>query len=101
MTVGRFWLTFQAGLKWDMHVRDISMMARRLVYALARLGGKGWGYHSFQYGLLYKTLFQSVCAYAVHGWARNLTARNKKHLLSAQRQALIRTTKAYATSSTI
>jgi hypothetical protein len=59
------------------------------------------GYLAVLYGILYKTLFQSVFAYAAHGWARNLTARNKKHFLSAQRQVLIRTTKAFSTSSII
>ena len=35
-------VTLQAGLKWDMHVRDVTMKAKQLFLALARLGGKGW-----------------------------------------------------------
>jgi hypothetical protein len=42
MAVGRYWLNLQAGLKWDMHVRNFSMKAKRLFYALDRLGGNGW-----------------------------------------------------------
>ena len=38
--------------------------------------------------------------YAAHGWARRLRQRHQRQLLAAQRQALIRTTKAYATAST-
>ena len=34
-------VTLQAGLKWDMHVRDVTMKAKQLFHALARLGGKG------------------------------------------------------------
>ena len=45
------------------------------------------------YVFLYKVLFQGNCAYAAHGWARRLRRRH-------QRQALIRTTKAYVTAST-
>ena len=52
------------------------------------------------YNVLYKSLYQQVCAYAAHGWARGLLPRHKKKLLAAQRQVLIRATKAYATTST-
>ena len=74
--------------------------AKRLFHALARLGGQGWGYQAVNYIILYKVLFHSICAYAAHGWERRLRQRHQRQLLAAQRQVLIRTTKAYATAST-
>ena len=83
----------QRGLKMDDHVTETAKKAKRLFHALARLGGQGWGYQAVNYIVLYKVFFQSICAYAAHGWARII---RKRH----QRQALIGRTKAYATAST-
>ena len=88
------------GLKIDDHVTETANNAKRLFHALARLGGHRWGYQAVNYIVLYNVLFQSICAYAAHGWARRLRQRHQRQLLAAQRQALIRTTKAYATAST-
>ena len=93
-------VTLQTNLKIDMHVQEVSEKAKVLFQALARLGGQNWGYAALNYNVLYKTLYQQVCAYAAHGWARWLLQRHKKKLLAAQRQVLIRVTKAYATTST-
>ena len=87
-------------LKIDHHVTETAIKANRLFHALTRLGGQGWGYQAVNYIVLYKVLFQSICAYAAHGWARRLRQRYQRQLLAAQRQALIRTMKAYATAST-
>ena len=87
-------------LKIDDHVTETANKAKQLFHALARLGGQGWGYQAVNYIVLYKVLFQSICAYAAHGWARRLRQRHQRQLLAAQRQALIRTTKVYATAST-
>lgn len=45
--------------------------------------------------ILYKELFQSICTYAVNGCAISLRRCHQIQLLSARRQALIRTTKSY------
>ena len=57
------------------------------------------GYQAVNYIVLYKVLFQSICAYAAHDWPRRLGERHQRQLL-AKSQALIRTRKAYATAST-
>lgn len=93
-------VTIQAKMKIDAHIRETARKAKNIFHALARLGGASWGYQSVQYDLLYRTLFQQICAYAAHGWARGMNQRQKNILLSAQRQALIRCAKAYATVPT-
>ena len=44
--------------------------------------------------VLYKVLFQSICAYAAHGWARRLRQHHQRQLLVAQKQELSRMTTA-------
>ena len=57
----------QGGLKIDDHVTETANKAKRLFHALARFGGQGWGYQAVNYIVLYKVLFQIICAYAAHG----------------------------------
>ena len=93
-------VTLHTNLKIDMHVQEVSEKANLLFQALARPGGQNWGCAAVMCNVLYKSLYQQVCAYAVHGWARGFIQRHKKKLLAAQRKVLIRATKAYATTST-
>lgn len=93
-------VTIQARMAIDAHVRETASKAKNLFHALGRLSGTAWGYKTVHYHLLYRTLFQQICSYAAHGWARQMKQKHKKILLSAQRQALIRCTKAYATVPT-
>ena len=78
-------VTLQGGLNIDDHVTETAKKAKRLFHALARLGGQEWGYQAVNYTVLYKVLFQSICAYAAHGWARRLRQRHQRQLLAAQR----------------
>jgi hypothetical protein len=52
----------QGDLKMDNHVTETANKAKRLFRALDRLGGQGWGYQAVNYIVLYKVLFQSICA---------------------------------------
>ena len=45
-------VTLQAGLKWDMHMRDVTKKAKKLFHALTHSDGKLWGYQAVQYGIL-------------------------------------------------
>ena len=64
------------------------------------VGEQNWSYAAVNYDVLYKPLYLQVCAYAAYDWAKGLLQRHKKKLLAAQRQVLIRTSKAKATTST-
>ena len=73
--------------------------AKMLFQPLAKLGEQNWGYAAVNYNVLYKSLYQQVCAYAAHGWAIGLLQTHKKKVLASQGQVLIRTIKAYSTTS--
>lgn len=49
---------------------------------------------------LYKAIFLSVITYGAAGWSDRMTQVHRKRLLTAQRGALLRTTRAYRTIST-
>ena len=72
---------------------------RRIFHALARLGGQGGIYQALSYSALYKVLFQSICAFPAHGWARRLRRRCQRQLIATGSQELIRMMQGYATAS--
>ena len=93
-------VTFGAGMSVAPHARSTAAKAREMFGKLAGLAKAKWGLSHGTMEVLYKGLFVPAVTYGAVGWVDLATRKDWKALLAAQRQALLRVTRAYRTTST-
>lgn len=83
------------------HVREVISRGKLLFNKLGVVARANWGLNFSCLRTLYTGVFVPMLLYAIGSWGDLLRLDNLKILLSAQRQALLRITRAYRTTSTI
>lgn len=82
------------------HIHHISEKSKKTFNALATIAKANWGLNNKTLVTIYKGVFVPVATYAAAAWADRLNnSHHIRHLHKAQRNALIRITKAYRTIS--
>lgn len=95
------YLGLQIGTRFNImpHVAYICEKSKRVFNNIAQVAKATWGLNTNTMRELYRGVFVAIITYAAAGWADKLTEYHEKRLISAQRTALIRVTKAYRTIS--
>lgn len=88
-----------AGMKIKTHVDYVSSKCQKAFLNLSQIAKASWGLNHKTMTTLYKGLFIPIVTYASAGWVDLLNAHTRRTLVSAQRQALLRVSKAYRTIS--
>lgn len=100
-TVRYLGIHFDRGLYVRSHVEKLKSRCDSKFNALARIARKDWGLRHKCLSTLYRGIFIPIMTYAAAAWSDKLTKGNTARLMAAQRNALLRVTKAYRTTSTM
>ncbi|XP_023218907.1 uncharacterized protein LOC111621079 [Centruroides sculpturatus] len=88
-------------LSWHHHINELTAKTKQRINQINWIMGKYWGLNPRNSTLIYKTAIEPALLYAVPVWQEALdNIHIKKRLLSVQRQAAIKITKAYRTAPT-
>lgn len=82
------------------HVRETGARGKRLYGVLASVARANWGIGFRALKVLYRGVFLAVATYAAGGWGDLVTGALSKSVQSNQRQALLRMSRSYSTTST-
>ena len=83
------------------HIRMIQDKGAKVFTAFAKLAATEWGLTSPTLDKYYRAIFLPMASYAVGAWGDKLDVRSTRQVNIAQRQVLLKTTKAYRTTSTL
>ena len=83
------------------HVSYIDARGSLLFTTFGRLAKSTWGLRFPVLRLYYKSIFLAMATYAAGAWGDKVDSHGVRSLNSAQRQVLLRVTKAYRTTSTV
>ena len=83
------------------HIRMIQDKGAKVFTAFAKLAATEWGLTSPTLDKYYRSIFLPMASYAVGAWGDKLDVRSTRQVNIAQRQVLLKTTKAYRTTSTL
>lgn len=88
---------FDAGMKINTHIRKVRDKGPQKINSLAALARATWGLRHRALRTLYTGLFLPIVTYAAPAWLDLVSKTGMRALQSAQRQALLRVTRAYRT----
>ena len=82
------------------HIRMVQDKGNRVFTAFSKLAATEWGLTCPTLGTYYRAIFLPMASYAVGAWGDRIDVRSTRQITTAQRQILLRITKAYRTAST-
>lgn len=90
---------FDMGMRVNSHVQTVKARCIERFNSLSIVARQKWGLRYNTLRVLYKGLFIPIATYAAAAWHEHLNKTCTQVLLSAQRQVLLKVTKAYNTTS--
>ena len=90
---------FDMGMRVNSHVHMVKTRYIERFNSLSIVARQKWGLGYSTLRVLYKGLFVPIATYAAAAWHEHLNKTCEQVLLSAQRQVLLKVTKAYKTTS--
>ena len=82
------------------HIRIIQDKGHKVFTAFSKLATTVWGLTYLILEKYYQSIFMPMASYAVGAWGDRLDVRGTRQVNNAQRQVLLKITKAYRTTST-
>jgi len=98
-TVRYLGVDFDERMGTSTHVKRICENAKKVFHSLTRVSREGWGLRHGTLVKIYKGVAEALFTYAAAGWAERINCHHIRSLESAQRNILLRITRAYRTTS--